>query len=78
MTTEWVEKELLFAGATETKLWWLVTGDDGKTYQVEVSGIQFPSAPVWQIEQQFANSVAKVSVPCGAATEEKPQMTKRH
>ncbi len=61
--TDWVEEKLPFAGATETRLWWLATINN-KTYQVEVSGIQ-PVAlmEVWKMEEKFANSVAKVSVP---------------
>lgn len=59
---DWVEEELPFAGATTTKLWWLATIRD-KTYQVEVSITPPLSGPIWKIEEMFANSVAKVSVP---------------
>ena len=59
---DWVEEELPFAGATTTKLWWLATIRD-KTYQVEVSIIPPLVGPIWKIEEMFANSVAKVSVP---------------
>ena len=60
---DWVEEELPFAGATSTQVWWLATIGN-KTFQVEVSGCHFPGMPVWKIEEAFANSVAKVSVPC--------------
>ncbi len=59
---DWVEEELPFAGATTTNLWWLATIRD-KTYQVEVSITPPLSGPIWKIEEMFANSVAKVSVP---------------
>lgn len=60
--TDWVEVELPFAGATETRVWWLATINN-KTYQVEVSGIHPTGEPIWKMEERFANSVAKVSVP---------------
>ena len=67
----WVEETLPFASSTGTKVWWLATmqGSDGrdKVHQVEVSGLDFRSIGIeikdWQIDQLFANTVAKISVP---------------
>ncbi|PKL78939.1 MAG: hypothetical protein CVV27_02640 [Candidatus Melainabacteria bacterium HGW-Melainabacteria-1] len=60
MEKEFIEKEMPFAGAAEGKLWWLATIAD-KTNQVEVSGFRLPGLRDWQIEEAFADSVAKFS-----------------
>ena len=48
-----------FTAATAEKIWWLATIDN-RTWEVEAS--HELRRPVWEIEDKFANSVARVAV----------------